>query len=61
MWGGIGAISRFFAKRRNMGPGDEFSPMCFESLEVHLISNKTPRWWFQIFSIFTPIWGNDPF
>ena len=20
-----------------------------------------PRWWFQIFYMFTPIWGNDPF
>ena len=21
---------------------------------------KMPRWWFQRFFIFTPIWGNDP-
>ena len=21
---------------------------------------KKPRWWFQIFFIFTPTWGNDP-
>ena len=24
-----------------------------------LIGTKS-RWWFQIFFIFTPIWGNDP-
>ena len=22
---------------------------------------KRSRWWFQIFLIFTPTWGNDPF
>ena len=22
--------------------------------------NNYTRWWFQIFFIFTPIWGNDP-
>ena len=22
---------------------------------------RLSRWWFQIFFIFTPIWGNDPF
>ena len=32
--------------------------------EVHLICNiciYTPRWWFQTFLMFTPIWGRFPF
>ncbi len=23
-------------------------------------AKRVARWWFQIFFIFTPIWGNDP-
>ena len=32
-------------------------------LEIFPTKRKTPstRWWFQIFFIFTPTWGNDPF
>ncbi len=28
----------------------------FASHRIH----GMPRWWFQIFFIFTPTWGNDP-
>ena len=27
---------------------------------IHLVMRQAARWWFQIFFIFTPIWGNDP-
>ena len=29
-------------------------------LSYRLQSNNVPRWWFQIFVIFIPTWGNDP-
>ena len=41
----------------------------FRSFGVGVLANGTPneqcskpwsRWWFQIFFIFTPTWGNDP-
>ena len=28
--------------------------------EWFCLGNKTSRWWFQIFFVFTPTWGNDP-
>ena len=29
-------------------------------LGIKVVYNIMARWWFQIFFIFIPIWGNDP-
>ena len=39
---------------------DEFL-LCFVISESWYLVRMLPRWWFQIFSMFIPIWGNDPF
>ena len=32
----------------------------FNMTWCRILREESARWWFQIFSIFTPIWGNDP-
>ena len=36
------------------------SMMIMIVIMISFLSNLLPRWWFQIFFIFIPIWGNDP-
>ncbi len=47
----------------NIFPG--ISPGCSSPMSLGCgrwmgFSNAFPGWWFQIFFIFTPTWGNDP-
>ena len=41
-----------------------WKPHCFPLNKGRLLNQlslrRVPRWWFQIFFIFTPTWGNDP-
>ena len=27
---------------------------------IHIVTKRSPKWWFHIFFMFTPILGNDP-
>ena len=36
-------------------------PMTIANIPYYAAMLFLTRWWFQIFFIFTPIWGNDPF
>ncbi len=38
-----------------------FPTKCFCFHTKIKVKYSLPRWWFQIFFIFTAIWGNDPF
>ena len=41
--------------------GDDLKAPVFRPIQSHSrVLAMFPRWWFQIFFIFTPTWGNDP-
>ena len=61
-WGGIWGLFwvRDFSRLMTIYNYDDDDSDGLVGLGIKVVYNIMARWWFQIFFIFIPIWGNDP-
>ena len=59
---GILMVPPMFFATQSTGKFEDFSDLSdgTKALQKNVFSPCQTGWWFQIFFIFTPIWGNDP-